>query len=133
MLEHLKPALFWLWLLALLSISPQNFAVIKNDSLSEPVCRISDSTDSTTQLSYLVPACPPECTTLEMPSQTRCVTSFWNCNDPINEDWRHMRKRWKWKCEDQTNDYGCCLGADPGPSCAGNSGLLPCTGIPPQT
>lgn len=85
--------------------------------------------------------CSEVCPTLSMPAQFRCVDHWlWNCDVGSSQMYRHERKRWKWKCAQATfiscgdwYDNGCCAEADTGPSCAGNSGLLPCVGIPPQT
>lgn len=82
-------------------------------------------------------ACPTE----TMPPQYRCnPPGFMQSGCSTNADkFYDKRYRWKWKCPDQPYkvscgewfNQSCCSITDPGPSCAGNSGILPCEGTPP--
>lgn len=84
----------------------------------------------------------PECPTLEIEPQYRCNNPPWFSKCTMDEGgnrYRDKRRRWKWKCPGTTyvscgtwNAIGCCETYDGGQSCAGNSGLVPCEGIPPQ-
>lgn len=83
----------------------------------------------------------PECTTLSMPEQYRCSDdNFFNCTiDSGGPEFRDKRLRWKWKCPNevtyiscgQWDPIGCCSADDGYHSCAGNSGLVVCEGVPP--
>lgn len=89
------------------------------------------------------PQCDPNCPTLSMPDQTRCVGQWaWeDCDDRGYEYKSQTRKRWKWICPSQNyiscgtwyDNGNCCTAYDPGPSCAGNSLLTVCEGTPPGT
>jgi|GEM_PF-6633923 len=85
----------------------------------------------------------PACETLSMPPQYNCENPplGWNCNiDPGGSKYRNERKRWKWKCPEEVTyiscgpwvALGCCATYDGGQSCAGNSGLSVCQGVPPS-
>ncbi len=89
----------------------------------------------------VIPACDPNCVTYTMPSQNRCAGQ-WAWEDCSRQGYAYKsqtRLRWKWVCPSQTfiscgnwGDNGtCCTAIGTDPSCAGNSGLLPCTGTPP--
>lgn len=85
----------------------------------------------------------PACPTLAMPPQYRCNTPAVGLPCTIDmggENYNEQRQRWKWKCPDETayiscGDWvaiSCCSEYDPGPACAGSSGLPVCQGVPPR-
>lgn len=88
----------------------------------------------------LLPLCPTDCSVIPFPSQTRCVNaSVWLCSDSTpNRNWTEVRERRKVVCSQATYVYCsgwvgnriCCGQEDPGPGCAGNSGLPVCSGSP---
>lgn len=87
--------------------------------------------------------CPSNCTALEIEAQYRCNNPpwFWDCDGSSggNDKYYDKRDRWKWKCPGEINYVSCgpwymiscCSVYDPDPSCAGNSGLVTCEGLPP--
>lgn len=86
-----------------------------------------------------IPDCP-DCVTLPItPAQEKCVDKWGTC--PTNEHFIERRNRWKWKCATVTyiscgswyDTEDCCGSPNGEPSCAGGSGLLPCSGTPAGT
>jgi hypothetical protein len=140
---HFSSLLAVTWPLALLLVTPQALPSKVEGVPVAPECKAELDLPKPTigggSNGMRIPACPEECKTLEFESQIRCVDAgIWHC-ETNNHQWQHKRKRWKWKCTNITYvscgtwfDFGCCAQVDPGPSCAGNSGLHPCAGIPPQ-